>query len=236
MIKTIIFDIDQTLYNYNDCHTIALQTIDDYCVFHHILKAGEMTRLWRIVFHEVMDRLGFDNANSHDTMLRIQTILEKQGINPLPAALTLHHLYWDTFLEHMQLFDWVLPFLHKVRETGICTGIATDLTVEPQFRKLIRLGIEDQFDFIVTSEEANCEKPHRGIFEFCLQKAGCAAGECFMIGDNWNKDIIGAMDMGMHYAWHTPGMDLTEIDPQKRPAAFSSLQELWKIWNDSAAS
>ena len=92
MIKTIIFDIDQTLYNYNDCHTIALQTIDDYCVSHKILKAGEMTRLWRIVFHEVMDRLGFDNANSHDTMLRIQTILEKKGINPLPAALTLHHL------------------------------------------------------------------------------------------------------------------------------------------------
>lgn len=230
MIKTIIFDIDQTLYNYNDCHSIALKTIDDYCADNQILPPGELSRLWKIVFEEVMDRLGFDNANSHDTMLRIQTILEKKGVNPLPVALKIHHLYWDTVLENMKLYEWVLPFFKEVKKLGLCCGIATDLTVEIQFKKLIKLGITDQFDFIVTSEEANSEKPHAGIFEMCLQKANCTAQECFMIGDNWNKDIIGAQNMGMSFAWHVPNQNFEDLDPEKRPYAFSSCLELYKVF------
>lgn len=226
MLKTIIFDIDETIYSYTGCHAKGLHKIDTYCQERFGFEPGTVKTWWKIIFHEITERLGFDNVCTHDTMLRIQTILERNGVNPLPYARAIHNMYWDTVVGEMVPFDGVIALMKQAKEKGLRIGVATDLLAEIQFRKLEKLGVIDYIDFIVTSEEAGCEKPHRGIFDYCLEKAGCKAEECLMIGDNWAKDIAGAMDMGMAYAWHIPGRDITDVEEERREAAFCNYYEL----------
>ena len=59
----------------------------------------------------------------------------------------------------------------------------TDLGAQIQFRKLIYFGLNECFDFVVTSEEAGAEKPAAIPFELALGKLGVAPNEAFMIGD-----------------------------------------------------
>ncbi len=226
MIKTIIFDIDQTMYDYWKCHAVSLHNLDERCKELFGFEAGTVKKWWTIIFHEIYDRLGYDNVCTHETALRIQTILERNGVNPILHTRELHNRYWDDVVEMMEPFPGLIDFIKEAKRQGIRLGIATDLLVEIQLRKLEKLGVIEFFDFFVTSEEAGCEKPHKGIFECALKKAGCKPEECLMIGDNWDKDIVGAIDMGMQYAWCIPEKDLSQIEPERLPVAFQDYELL----------
>jgi putative hydrolase of the HAD superfamily len=77
---------------------------------------------------------------------------------------------------------------------GIPTAIVTDLTAQIQFRKVVYFGLDNYFDYIVTSEEAGFDKPHEAPFQIALQKMR-PKGDCiWMIGDNPVNDIRGARE------------------------------------------
>ncbi|MEM7382017.1 MAG: HAD family hydrolase, partial [Bacteroidota bacterium] len=122
-------------------------------------------------------------------------------LNSMPHALKYYHMYWDTFLDHMELFPNAENFLKEQKELGHKTCLLTDLTAEIQYRKVERLGIGDYIDFIVTSEEVGVEKPHPTMFLKALGKLGCEAEEAIMIGDSWDKDIVGASVLGIDSIW-----------------------------------
>ena len=46
------------------------------------------------------------------------------------------------------------------------------------------------------------EKPHPEFMALCIRKAGCAPEECVFVGDTFKKDVIGAMNAGMHAVWY----------------------------------
>ena len=37
-----------------------------------------------------------------------------------------------------------------------------------------------------------------------MEKAGCRAEECLFVGDSLTKDVLGAMDAGLHGVWYCP--------------------------------
>ncbi|MDO4976992.1 MAG: HAD-IA family hydrolase [Eubacteriales bacterium] len=226
MIRTIIFDIDETLYIYTPLHRITLKILDDYCVEHLGFEPGEFAAAWPRVYKEITAELGFGNSCIHDILLRSQIILEQKGINPLPHARTLYYLYWDNIISRMVPCDGIHQFLQKARQSGIRLGLGTDMMTEIQYRKLEKLELLDAFDFIVTSEEAGYEKPQEGFFRKVLEKTKCDVEECVMIGDNWDKDIVGAFGVGMPAIWFRPDVDPESCDSEHRKILVRSYEEL----------
>jgi putative hydrolase of the HAD superfamily len=80
-------------------------------------------------------------------------------------------------------------------------AIVTDLTAQIQFQKLRHLKFQNRFQAIVTSEEAGIEKPDARIFNLALNKLGCDAADACVVGDNWKKDILGGVNLGMRSFW-----------------------------------
>ena len=109
-------------------------------------------------------------------------------------ALDFEQTYWRTFLSNAVLFRDVKELLDDIRLLGIPTAIVTDLTSQIQFRKIVYFGLDDYFDFFVTSEEAGFDKPHEAPFQLALEKMQ-PRGQCvWMIGDNPVNDIRGAKE------------------------------------------
>ena len=54
---------------------------------------------------------------------------------------------------------------------GVRIGLGTDMTAYMQYEKLIRLGLMEYMDFIVSSEEAGTDKPGNAFFMLCARKA-----------------------------------------------------------------
>ena len=138
-----------------------------------------------------------DVASSHNRVLYCQKALEHLGVSVVPMSLRMYDIYWGTILERMCLRDGAKEFLGRMHEQGVKVLICTDLTVHIQHRKIETLGIENDIDYLVTSEEAGREKPSLEIFTFCLEKLGLSAEEVCCIGDSPVRDVEGARAAGI---------------------------------------
>ena len=185
--KGILLDIDNTLYDYENCHTYAMEM----CI-----------ELMRSKFHvdksEFIDQRLKNTAASHNRLLYFQGVFEILEINSLNHSLELYNCYWDNFIEKIQPFEGIQPIFQKY-DGKIC--FVTDLTAQIQFRKLRKLKLNNTNNFMVTSEEAGVEKPNKEIFHLALKKLNLHIDEVCMIGDNFEKDIIGALNLNMDSIW-----------------------------------
>jgi putative hydrolase of the HAD superfamily len=72
--------------------------------------------------------------------------------------------------------------------------------------ELEKLDLARFFRFVLTSAQAGAQKPQRAFFERGLQHArreysNLAAGECYYIGDHYEKDVLGARAAGLTPLW-----------------------------------
>lgn len=207
MIKAVLFDIDNTLYSFDRCHAVAMEAMYAYAAKHLGLDRQALDREQKEAAAVVRERLGRECAALHNRALRLQLLLEKHGL-PLHHALVMSELYWDTLIGMAEPEPGSMTCLSRLKEAGYILGIGTDMTLEYQLKKLKRLQMLPFFDFLVSSEEVNTEKPDPKLFLTCAQKAGVSPEECLFIGDSVKKDVLGPRAVGMHSVWYCP-------DPEK---------------------
>lgn len=208
--KGILLDIDNTLYAYEPMHQYALQ-----CLFHKIEQdfgvaevdiksAFKMAKLY-------VKQDTPETASSHNRLLYIQKLCELLSLDALRNSLSLYETYWQNFLDKMALSDGAQVFFKRTEDTPIC--LLTDLTAHIQHRKVAKLGLNKWARFMVTSEEAGCEKPHPYMFHLALSKLGLQPGDVCMVGDSYKKDIQGAARLGIPAYW-------LNVEGKSRPSDF----------------
>ncbi len=202
-IKTVIFDIDNTLYSYDENHIYGMKAMEDYCKSAFGITRDEMDRYYKESGRLVIKRIGSETAAIHSRLLRTQCMLELMGQPLFPHARNMYHAYWDTLIRRSQPTKGAVEFIKELKRRNIRIGIGTDMTAYIQYKKLEALGVAPYVDFIVTSEEAGVEKPHPHFFALCVDKAKASAGECAFIGDSLKKDVEGASDNGLKGIWYT---------------------------------
>lgn len=192
--RGILLDIDNTLYDYDKTHTKALGAL--------IASASELLSVDEVNLNNAylkarkhINNNLYGTASSHNRLLYIQTMLESLNISGLRNSLELYEIYWDTFLENIEVYEGVYDFLTSVQNITIC--LLTDLTAHIQHRKIKKLHLDHYADYLVTSEEVGNEKPHPDIFLLALHKMGLKPNEVCMIGDSYKKDILGASQLGI---------------------------------------
>ena len=63
---------------------------------------------------------------------------------------------------------------------------------------------------LFVSQSVGAIKPTGEFFGYMMERLGCEAGECLMIGDSLSSDIAGAKNAGMDACWYNPkGKPLT---------------------------
>lgn len=195
--KAVLLDIDDTLYDYHFAHEAALNTLKDVFYDNFKISENEFIDLYntsRAFFNTTLK----GTASSHNRLLYIQKMLEVAKLDIFKYSLELHDLYWTTFIKNIKLFNGVLDFL---KENAACICFLTDLTVDIQLRKLQSIKVVDSNFRIVTSEEVGHEKPSHMMFQAALDKLELQKNEVIMIGDNYEKDILGANDFGIDSIW-----------------------------------
>lgn len=203
MLTAVIFDIDDTLYDYdiiNDkaveyagrwlCDSTDIALSDYYAAFE---QGRKITKKY----------IG-DRAARHNRLIYFQRMSEILGLNPIEYSLELYEKYWGYMLDNMALSEGALELIKKLKKDGIKVGICTDLTSHIQHRKLRKLGIAPYIDAFVSSEEADAEKPDKAIFNLILEKLNVKPNEAVYVGDSYKKDVLGADNVGMFPVWYNP--------------------------------
>ena len=200
MKKAVIFDLDNTLYDYDAVDRLATAALArkgsellgvpemEFAMHYEAAKTAVKARHAR-------------RAESHNRMLFCQHAVELLGKSPLPYALELYDTYWDVFIEHMRPYDGVLDFMKALRAKGLRIAVCTDMMTRVQYRKLRKMGMAGLVDCIVTSEEARCEKPNAVLFQMTLDKLGVLTQEAVWIGDHRQRDVQGAVWNAIFPIW-----------------------------------
>ncbi len=197
-IKAILFDFDNTLYDYDFAHDKALKSAFKEAKKHMTISYKSFTFLYETTKKEIHRELG-GTAAAHSRTLYFQRIIEKKFKTIKPElVLRLYETYWKNLLNNMKLKQNVIETLKFCKKNKLKTAIVTDLTANIQLRKLKKLNIRNYIDAFVTSEEAGSEKPHSIMFLLTLNKLGILPKETIMVGDNAVADIEGANFVGIN--------------------------------------
>jgi len=98
--------------------------------------------------------------------------------------------------------DWkpyedVKPVLTELRRRGYRLAVVTNMDTDLFERT--RIGVN--FDAAITSEMARAYKPNPKIFDYALDKMGCAKDDLLWIGTSPWADIQGAKIFGLKMVW-----------------------------------
>lgn len=200
-IRALVFDLDNTLYDYYARHDKGYEELSGYAQRELGFSREGFDRAYDRTMDKVTEHLGKGAAAIHDRYVRFQILLEDAHLPLSPHALAMVHAYWDTFLEVLEPFAGVREALSSLKREGYTLGIGTNMLADYQLLKLEKMDLLGFFDFMVSSEEAGAEKPEKEFFWYCLGKAGCRPEECLFIGDDLTLDVKGAKEAGLHALW-----------------------------------
>ena len=195
--KAIIFDTDNTLYLYEVAHSAAINAVSEKAENILGISKKEFENAYEISKKDIKAKLGA-TASSHSRLLYFQRTIEHLGLRTrILLTLDLEQTYWRTFLANARLFSHVKEFILLLKSNGIATANITDLTAQIQFRKMVYFGLDEYFDYVVTSEEAGHDKPDPKPFQIALDKLKIEASKIWMIGDSPKEDMEGAGFFGI---------------------------------------
>lgn len=226
MYKGVIFDIDGTLYDYQINDKLAMNHFCGYIERRLGITEENFRETYTKARNIIHKRLK-DTAASHSRVLMIQTALELLGKNPFDYVLELYDVYWNYFLENMQPYDGAEEFLSELKSHGVKISTCTDMTAQIQYRKIKKLGLDKFIDFMVTSEETGFEKPSPIMFETALDKMKVQASEAAYFGDALDRDVEGAVAVGIEPYWFIADREVAGGDAYKK---IRSYRDAYKIF------
>lgn len=191
--RAVLLDIDDTLYDYKSAHSRAIEHVyDSLSVVLPSLSLADFLSRYR--HHRTMVTLAHAGSGaSRSRYLAFQALFEEVGlVDAYLHAAAAEDLYWDHLIEVMEPMQELIDALRKFHLSGGRICVVTDMQARIQVRKIERLGMTSYVDFLVSSEEAGCEKPDPRIFELALTKLGLRHHSVVMIGDSRTKDFLGA--------------------------------------------
>ena len=219
--RHLFFDLDRTLWDFDKSAAEAFQeiykkyklqerginTVEDFhrIYTHHNNILWEEYRHGRIEKKELSDLryfLTLQDFGIEDKKLAAEIGKDYLEISPLKVNL---------FPNAISILDYLSP---KYALHLITNGFS-----EVQETKLRVSGLGAYFQTVITSEEAGVKKPNPEIFYFALNKAGADISNSLMIGDDFEVDIVGAINVGMDQVLFDPNYQTSKrlIEEAKKP-------------------
>jgi len=184
MIKALIFDLDDTLYYEKEYVIGAFKEV----VYYLGNKYDENKEKLFVRMKEILEDLGRGNI--------FNIICEENNFNEDINYLV--NIYRNSNPK-LELYEDSKEFLIWARKQGYKLGIITDGCSKVQWNKIKGLDIEDLVDKIIVTDDLGKEfwKPHEKSYLDMMKYFTIDKSECIYIGDNPNKDFIGARELGI---------------------------------------
>jgi putative hydrolase of the HAD superfamily len=224
MVKAVLFDLDDTLFDHRCCSGQALAKLHAAHPAFQALPFSEFERLHTAYLDEIHPKvqtgeIALDDARQQ----RFRRLFETVGVVPdEEVVVRAASAYRDGYRQIRRPIDGALRLLTLVGQHARI-GIVSNNLLEEQQDKLHHCGLSVHVDVLVVSGETGVAKPDPAIFHIALERLGCRADEAVMVGDSWTADIVGARAAGIRPIWFNP-LGKPSPEPGARVAELRSLE------------
>ena len=151
--------------------------------------------------------LGFVEGYRQRTWTRC---LERAGKDP-ELAPELSRMY----IECQRAGHPLAPGAAELVRRAVAVGPVALVTNGPpdiQRLKLEQTGLAGYFSAVVISGELGRGKPDPEVFLGAVDALGAEAHDAVMVGDNWERDVEGALSAGLRAVWISHGRETPAVD------------------------
>ena len=196
-IKNLIFDLDNTLYDFSTIWKKSNKLVYEYLKYDKIASYEEFFKHYKAINNILVDEVLKGNMKLKEIRnKRLKITLEKFGI--ILTEEDCNNYYekqFDFILESIkpnkEVNQWIKRLNKKYKMIILTNGKSCE-----QRRKIEKLGLDNMFKLYI-SGETHISKPNEKAFINVLEKEKIVASETMMIGDSLHHDINQANKLGM---------------------------------------
>jgi putative hydrolase of the HAD superfamily len=137
----------------------------------------------RLSTRRALARLGYDDEALADKIADAFTEMRRQEYRLYPDA----HMTVDT-----------------LRLAGVKLALVTNGASTIQRDKIARFDLAHRFEHIQIEGEFGQGKPELAVYKHALEKLGCEACDAWMVGDNYEWEVVAPQKLGMCGIWYDP--------------------------------
>ena len=189
MIKSVIFDLDNTLIDF-----MTMKKVSCDAAISAMIDAGlnvDKGKALKELF-VLYDEYGLEEKTIFQKFLKKLT--KKIDYEVLASGIVAYRRVRTGFLEP---YPHVGSVLFELKQRGIKLAIVSDAPRLKAWIRLVSMKINHLFDIVVTFEDTKEFKPSIKTFQVAFKKLNLNANECLMVGDRPERDIKGAKKLGM---------------------------------------
>jgi len=193
MIKAIIFDLDNTLTDFQKFKKAAVEGAVE-AMLDAGLK-GDREKMIEKIF-QVYGKEGIEDQQVFDKFLEKESGSIDYKI--LAAGIIGYRKAKDGA---MALYPRVRLTLTELVKKGIKMVIVSDAPRLPAWMRICSLGLQHYFDHVLTCDDTGVKKPSSIPFEMALSLLKIKPQQAIMVGDWVERDIEGAKKLGIKTAF-----------------------------------
>jgi len=194
MILGVIFDFDNTIYDYNTTNKLALNELFNTISVDYNIEYTLVNNAFTIINNKIKGSHNY--SNKFNKSIYIKQLIEYLNI-PIQKLERYLHIYDDILLQNIKVYPGFIDFIQYIKNKNIKIGLLSNNIFLQQYKKLKILDILDYFDIIVTCDEVSHEKPDIHIYLDIIHKMNISPHNLAMIGDNIEHDILPSLGLNM---------------------------------------
>lgn len=223
MIKTILWDIDGTLLNFQAAESAAIkecfkrfglgECTDEMVARYSVLN----DRYWKMLENG-------EKTKSEILTGRFEEFFRREGVECacIPDFNAEYQLrLGDTICFHDDGYALIESLRGRVKQYAVTNG-----TVVAQEKKLERSGLGALFDGVFISDQIGAEKPSKAFFDAVFGTIGhCEPDEVVIVGDSLTSDMRGGCNAGIRTCWYNPQGKKNELGVR----VDYEIRSLWEV-------
>ena len=195
-IKHIFFDLDHTLWNFEKNSALTFKfLLDKYNITIDLQKFLKVYMpinfsLWNLYRDDKVTKDYLRHNRLKSTFEKLNIKIDSGLIDEIS----------NDYVKHLPDNNFLLPNAIPVLDylfQKYTLHIITNGFTEVQNTKILNSNLNKYFSCIIDSETVGVKKPHSKIFNYAYNISKAAyKNECLMIGDNYQADVMGALNYG----------------------------------------
>ena len=195
-IKHIFFDLDHTLWNFEKNSALTFKfLLDKYNITIDLQKFLKVYMpinfsLWNLYRDDKITKDYLRHNRLKSTFEKLNIKIDSGLIDKIS----------NDYVKHLPDNNFLLPNAISVLDylfQKYTLHIITNGFTEVQNTKIKNSNLKKYFTCIIDSETVGVKKPHSKIFQYAFDISKATnKSQCLMIGDNYEADVMGAINNG----------------------------------------
>lgn len=205
-IDTILLDLDDTILDERPGRAAGTgagidSILDRYPDLDRLWLAEQMDRTSRLFWSDPAIATP-GRLDMFASRIRIhERLLESAGIVDPLLAIRSVEAYWAARDEALAPFPGAIEALELLRSAARAMALVTNGAGPAQRAKITRFDLARYFDHLQIEGEFGAGKPEPVVFQNALARIGSRPDSALMAGDNYEFDVLGALETGIAAVW-----------------------------------